>query len=563
MNFKFFGKIKDSKNILTPPSQVCRSYWWNRWQRRCKIQNICITSKAALITLLCLLFLQTLCGLVIGPIFYIFQKTWLMSYFTIIKYGEVTIVFLVYPLAGYLADNVIGRYKTFSKTIEILIYSLSVIFLLLFIVVIVKSLSSSQTASVVEDTILVLMVISIVVSIPPYLGFYANVIQFGMEQLYDSPADHKRLYIYWYVWITNYFPMLIYLPLNMIENAHSINIFNPSPWTVAGITLVLIFGLLSFSLLAVCSLIVHRKKEWFLINPSRNNPIKTVYRITRFARHHKVPVNRSAFTYCEDEIPTGLDLAKSKYGGPFTTDEVEGVKAFYGILKVIMCQGIVYFAFYASNPDDIFNENKHFIVDGNVISSAVGLVLMVLYLCVCKPLCCHHSLNMFKKMGLGILLLLASLLMLLIGILLKIDSNGLESCVYSWPGIGTVSFKSFFNIIPPVLSGISILLLNIGLFELISAQSPPSMNGLLIGVSFAVRGLFQGLGILAVISFKATRLKHPTCGLTYYGLNIVVTIVSFFIYVYFSRKYKYRQRDEICNVYRYAEEYYSRYQEED
>ncbi len=71
------------------------------------------------------------------------------------------------------------------------------------------------------------------------------------------------------------------------------------------------------------------------------------------------------------------------------------------------------------------------------------------------------------------------------------------------------------------------------------------------------------LGILAVIIFNATRLKHPTCGFTYYGLNIVVTIVSFFIYVYFSRKYKYRQRDEICNVYRYAEEYYSRYQEED
>ncbi len=116
VNFKIFGKMKDSKNILTPPSQVCRSYW-NRWQKRCKIQNICVTSKAALITLLCFLFLQTVKGLVTSLIVYIFQKTWL-SYF------EVIIVYLVYPLAGYLADNVIGRYKTFSKTIEILIYSL-------------------------------------------------------------------------------------------------------------------------------------------------------------------------------------------------------------------------------------------------------------------------------------------------------------------------------------------------------------------------------------------------------------------------------------------------------
>ena len=61
-----------------------------------------------------------------------------------------------------------------------------------------------------------------------------------------------------------------------------------------------------------------------------------MYRVTKFAYQHKVPVHRSAFTYCEDELPSGLDLGKSKYGGPFTTEEVEDVKAFYGILKVLL-----------------------------------------------------------------------------------------------------------------------------------------------------------------------------------------------------------------------------------
>ena len=39
----------------------------------------------------------------------------------------------------------------------------------------------------------------------------------------------------------------------------------------------------------------------------------------------------------------GLDLGKEKYGGPFTTEQVEDVKAFYGILKVLFSFGVVFF----------------------------------------------------------------------------------------------------------------------------------------------------------------------------------------------------------------------------
>ena len=85
--------------------------------------------------------------------------------------------------------------------------------------------------------------------------------------------------------------------------------------------------------LFIVVLIVHYKKHWFTIDTARTNPHKLVYRVTKFARQHKVPIRRRAFTYCEDDIPSGLDLGKSKYGGPFTTEEVENVKAFYGILK--------------------------------------------------------------------------------------------------------------------------------------------------------------------------------------------------------------------------------------
>ena len=98
--------------------------------------------------------------------------------------------------------------------------------------------------------------------------------------------------------------------------------------------------LASLSMISLC-LACHRRR-WFLIDTARLNPYKLVYKVTRFACLHKVPVQRSAFTYCEDDLPSGLDLGKNKYGGPFTTEQVD-VKAFYGIPKVLISLGPVFF----------------------------------------------------------------------------------------------------------------------------------------------------------------------------------------------------------------------------
>ena len=73
-----------------------------------------------------------------------------------------------------------------------------------------------------------------------------------------------------------------------------------------------------------------------MLEPPSINPYTLLTRVIKFAYKHKVPLRRSAFTYCDDESPSRLDLAKQKYGGPFTTRQVEDVKAFLGILKVLL-----------------------------------------------------------------------------------------------------------------------------------------------------------------------------------------------------------------------------------
>ena len=55
-----------------------------------------------------------------------------------------------------------------------------------------------------------------------------------------------------------------------------------------------------------------------------------------FAWRNKYPQNRSAFTYCEVEVPSRLDLGKEQYGRPFTTGEVEDVKTFFRLLLLLV-----------------------------------------------------------------------------------------------------------------------------------------------------------------------------------------------------------------------------------
>ena len=67
------------------------------------------------------------------------------------------------------------------------------------------------------------------------------------------------------------------------------------------------------------------------------NPYKIVFKVLKFSlktsdtrRQH-----RSAFTYWGEE-PSRMDLAKERYGGCFTHEEVENVKSFLNIAVVLV-----------------------------------------------------------------------------------------------------------------------------------------------------------------------------------------------------------------------------------
>ena len=73
--------------------------------------------------------------------------------------------------------------------------------------------------------------------------------------------------------------------------------------------------------------------------------VKTIYRVLKYAAKHKAPSNRSSFTYWEEDVPSRINLGKTKYGGPFTVEQVEDVKTLLRILALTAPLCLCFFPF--------------------------------------------------------------------------------------------------------------------------------------------------------------------------------------------------------------------------
>ena len=84
------------------------------------------------------------------------------------------------------------------------------------------------------------------------------------------------------------------------------------------------------------------------------------------------------------------------------------------------------------------------------------------------------------------------------------------------------------------------------------------MKGLLLGIFFSIRSLFQGIAFVSMFPFGTVwKIESLSCGSGFYAMYIIIGLFEFVIFSCVSKRYKYREVNEPCNEYRYAEEYYS------
>ena len=220
------------------------------------------------------------------------------------------------PILTLLAEVVIGRYKLVSC-------SLKAMWLLSVVASIISIFKENLSETLYTIQLFLLLV-------PQYFilgAFVASTIPLGLDQINGCSDRNICAFIQWSLWA--YFSGEA---ISTIIDSNFNNIFIRSQQSeVMKVMSLLPVLLMSVGLVLDCCF--HHK---LIKEPVSANPVSLIFKVLKYAAKHKYPVQRSAFTYCKNEQPTRLDYCKSKYGGPFTTEQVEDVKTFWRMLVVIL-----------------------------------------------------------------------------------------------------------------------------------------------------------------------------------------------------------------------------------
>ena len=277
----------------------------------------------------------------------------------------------------------------------------------------------------------------------------------------------------------------------------------------------------------------------------------------------KETIQRSAFTFWEDDIPTGLDLGKDKYGGPFTTEQVENVKSFFGIVIIILSIGPFFTADIAASPfliiltNHMEVEDPYYLPDnmvryifysifanGGTLYPVFIVVFVPIFLKFIHPLFRKYFSGILRRIGIGLCLVTVSLFCSLfvdtIGHLLpsghnatsvfapeQVNNNGRGLFVVNQ----SLNLSPYILIIQQVFVAVAYVFIYGGVFEFICAQSPHSMKGFLFGILFSIKGLFQLIGVLGILIPFSFWQDSPRAGLVYFLVNIVISVAGVVVFI--------------------------------
>ena len=491
-------------------------------------------------------------------------------------YGLIGLTFMLYPIGGLIADLRYGRYKVIKMSLinnwvgAILASVLGVLFS-------AKVYSHALALTVAYSVAAFLFITLFGLGIG---GFQSNAVQFGLDQLLDASSEELSLFLHWFVW-TEHFGELI----PRLSAAASYCRKRDIEYIMFGIS-----GLLYLALSTVCLVLVCCKRRWFNCENVVGNPYWNVYRVLKFSARHDKPLgHRSALTYSDDARPSRFDFAKQKYGGIFTTEVVEDVKTFLRILLMLLAITPMFcfevstsylFPIYGLHLGKNVSVNiectyEWMLFESGTLSSIISVVAIPLYIILVYP---HvHIKRWFPRiiyrMGIGVVLKVTTVItMFIIQVVANYTASHGYNCLFlaeyrehkNNHFIQTLEFPTQTLIIINMLNGIASPLINITILEFISAQSPHTMKGLLLGVFYAFRGLFITLGCVVSFPFAQEKLwgDHRgifDCGFYYYLSNSVLGVIGLVVFLMAARRYRNRERDDPPYSHQYAEDYYSRY----
>ena len=465
---------------------------------------------------------------------------------------------LILPFAGWLADVHFGRYRVIYWSTWAIWISGVLITANFVAAAIVKTYNYHYA-----------LVATLAIAGTGFGGFQANIVQFGVDQLTDASTVELISFINWYACaflssgaVTHFIPRCTLLPDYKII----------APLLLSAGLSALVISIILFNRVLI--------KE-----PTTQNPFKLIIKVLKYALKHKFPQQRSAFTYCEDDVPSRLDFGKRKYGGPFTTEQVEDVKTFFGMLGMVVIVGSV---FGITNEeilkvhlDNGFNSQTNDTTANGCLSSFIftniyyitGVLLIPLNEILFYPLFhrCLPSIPCYWKVMIGVILHFGRYIALTALITVAqhyyaTDSttNATIQCLFNDNMVylnKELDYRWFA--IPQVLSALSFILIIIGTIEFYCAQVPYSMKGVVSGIFYGFFLVFRMLsnGLPQLFGIEAITWNLGlgfSCEFWYLQTKVIFLVIVGLILLILLKYYKKRKREDILpNEHIFAERYFS------
>ena len=487
------------------------------------------------------------------------------------------------PLGGLLADVYFGRYKVIRASLIAMAVSM---------LVVTGVLAATIKGGVWERSHISIKIVYVMGGGGAFLilaiglaGFTSNIVQFGLDQLQDSPSNKLGAFVHMYVWTNR-------LGCTAFNTMYSLRRCYVSTYNHPHLIKILLYALPGGCFIALSGLLLFNCFTHRMFNKERvkYNPYKTIFIILNFARKHKRPVGHpSAFAYCDTFKPSRMDYAKERYGGPFTTSDVEDVKTFIRVFLMLLALGPVFvivvptsyflFAIFASHTGTYSNGKctpDWALLQSGSLSEIPSTLIMPLYTWLLFSVL--YRKNLLPKIIHRILF--AALLFSLTPVnMLAVDLTGHvirtganETCLFlTGFGFNTTHIEPLnlhwsVLVLPSLTKTLALDLIMASTFEFISAQSPHTMKGVLVGLLFAVRGFFQLIEAVLLFPFSvkkiwsrvATETPQISCEFSYYLVTSFIALVGLVLFAIAARKYQYRKREEEPYSQSRVEEIYDR-----
>ena len=371
-----------------------------------------------------------------------------------------------------------------------------------------------------------------------------NILAYGVDQMMNVSSVKIRAFIHWIVWEYFFFG-------SVATYADSL----PTTEYEKGTLGIAVIG---FTLVSI-SLCLHFHLQHRFEHIPIPNPYKIVFKVLKYSiQNNHNRRQRSAFTYWGKE-PSRIDLAKERYGGSFTHEEVENVKTFLRIVAVLIT---LFPLFTVTNPfiygisrlvqqfeggyNGLQRYNIRFIGYSGLLVLIPLLELVILPL---FPKLEYFLINPLRGLGLAnILILLSIVSVFLVDLIGRVTNKPFDiPCFTVWgPSDSAIQTSYWVLLLPSLLAGTSLIITWIHMFEFLCSQAPFGMHGMIIGFFWFLRNIFFDIGsgitlLFQYFSFSSSSLFSCTSWFTIiFGF---VGLVGLVVYVLTARWYVKRIRD--------------------